>query len=91
LFTVRGNLRPTYFRKSFEFAEDVDKAHLYITCYGLYEAYINGVRVGDHVMAPGWTSYKHHLSYQTYDVGRLLKKGTNVIGVEVGEGGIVGD
>jgi alpha-L-rhamnosidase len=86
IVTVRGNLRPTYFRKSFEFAEDVDKAHLYITCYGLYEAYINGVRVGDHVMAPGWTSYKHHLSYQTYDVGRLLKKGTNVIGVEVGEG-----
>jgi alpha-L-rhamnosidase len=37
-------------------------------------------------MAPGWTSYKHHLSYQTYDVSELLKRGTNVIGVEVGEG-----
>ncbi|PMD31433.1 glycoside hydrolase family 78 protein [Hyaloscypha variabilis F] len=84
--TSAGNLRPTYFRKSFELADDIAQAKLYITCHGLYEAFINGAKVGDHVMAPGWTSYKHHLSYQTYDVSELLKRGTNVIGVEVGEG-----
>lgn len=86
IVTVHNNLRPTLFRKSFELADDPIHARLYATCYGLYEAFVNGVRVGDHVMAPGWTSYKHHLCYQTYDVRDLLKKGANVIGVEVGEG-----
>jgi alpha-L-rhamnosidase len=86
IITANDNLQPMCFRKAFELADHVAGARLYITCHGLYEAFINGVRVGNHVMAPGWTSYKHHLSYQTYDVGNLLKKGTNVIGVEVGEG-----
>ena len=53
---------------------------------GLYEAIINGHRVGDHVLAPGWTSYKHHLNYQTFDVTKLLEDGENVIAVELGEG-----
>lgn len=59
---------------------------LYITSQGVYEPYINGKRVGDHVLAPGWTSYRHHLNYQTFDVRDLLQDGENVIGVEVGEG-----
>jgi alpha-L-rhamnosidase len=86
IFTTHNGLRPTYFRKSFELGQKVVGARLYITCYGLYEASINGSRVGDHAMAPGWTSYKHQLNYQTYDIGYLLQKGMNVIGVEVGEG-----
>jgi alpha-L-rhamnosidase len=86
IISPHNSLRPTYFRKSFELTEEVLGARLYITCYGLYEASINGSRVGNHVMSPGWTSYKHHLNYQTYGVRHLLKKGINVIGVEVGEG-----
>jgi alpha-L-rhamnosidase len=84
--TSHNSLRPTYFRKSFELGQTMVDARLYVTCYGVYEASINGFRVGDHVMAPGWTAYKHQLNYQTYNVGHLLQKGTNVIGVEVGEG-----
>ena len=47
---------------------------------GSYEAEINGARVGDHVLAPGWTSYRHRLRYQTYDVTDLLREGANALG-----------
>ena len=47
-----------YFRKSFELGENIKSAKLYITSHGLYEAFINGKRVGDEVFTPGWTSYQ---------------------------------
>jgi alpha-L-rhamnosidase len=81
-----GALRPILFRKSFDVKDTIKSARLYITSQGAYEPYINGTRVGDHVLAPGWRSYKHHLNYQTFDVTSLLKIGQNAIGVEVGEG-----
>ncbi|KAF4627602.1 hypothetical protein G7Y89_g10548 [Cudoniella acicularis] len=80
------SLRPALFRKAFEVGEKIRSARLYITAHGVYEAFINGKKVGDHVLAPGWTSYKHRLTYQTYDVTSLLAEGENAIGVEVGEG-----
>ena len=43
-------------------------ARLYVTAHGVYVATLNGGRVGDDVLAPGWTSYHHRLRYQTYDV-----------------------
>jgi alpha-L-rhamnosidase len=85
-FAPNGAMRPTLFRKSFTLSAKVQKARLYITSHGLYESHINGSRVGDHVLAPGWTSYHHHLNYQTFDVTKLLVEGENAIGVEVGEG-----
>lgn len=81
-----GALRPVLFRKPFEVEGNIKSARLYITSQGVYEPHINGSRVGDHVLAPGWTSYKHHLNYQTFDVTSLVKSGENAIGVEVGEG-----
>ncbi|RDW85125.1 hypothetical protein BP6252_02715 [Coleophoma cylindrospora] len=83
-----GPLRPVRLRKTFTIPpkRDIQKSRLYITCLGIYEAYINGVRVGDHVMAPGWTSYHHRLNYQTFDVAPLLREGENVISVEIAEG-----
>jgi alpha-L-rhamnosidase len=81
-----GALRPVLFRKPFKLANKVRKARLYITAQGIYEAHINGTRVGDHVLAPGWTSYNHRLSYQTFDITQLLVEGENAIGVEIGEG-----
>jgi alpha-L-rhamnosidase len=79
-------LRPALFRKDFETEGEISSARLYITSQGVYIPWINGVRVGDHEMAPGWTSYRHQLNYQTFDVKDHLKAGSNVIGVEVGEG-----
>lgn len=91
--SLGGSLQPALFRKTFEYtrsSETLRSARLYITCHGIYEAHLNGKRIGDHVFAPGWTSYNHHLNYQTYDVTALLHEDENVIGVEVGEGWFCG-
>jgi alpha-L-rhamnosidase len=86
--------RPQYFRKVFSLPEDfrtILKARLYITGCGVYEAFINGRRIGDEEMAPGWTSYNHRLVVQTCDVTDLLTPDrANVIAVEVGEGWFAG-
>lgn len=80
--------QPVYFRKPFDIeADEIARARLYITSLGIYEAEINGKRVGDHVLAPGWQSYNYRHVYDTYDVTNLLNGGEeNAIGVIVGEG-----
>jgi alpha-L-rhamnosidase len=82
--------QPIMLRKEFDVQSDVASARLYITSYGLYEAYINGQRVGDAVLAPGWQSYSHRLVYDTYDVTNLLSSGGAAIGIVVGEGWYAG-
>ncbi|MCD0486669.1 glycoside hydrolase family 78 protein [Pedobacter sp. MC2016-14] len=74
------------FRRSFELAKAVKSARLYITAHGIFEAYLNGKRIGDEYFAPGWTSYRKRLQYQVYDVTSLLNKGKNAAGVMVGDG-----
>ncbi|MBI9070213.1 MAG: family 78 glycoside hydrolase catalytic domain [Melioribacteraceae bacterium] len=75
-----------YFRKEFKIDDNVKSARLYITSHGLYEAYINGSRVGEQVLTPGWTSYNKRLQYQTYDVTDLVKGNGNAIGTALGDG-----
>jgi alpha-L-rhamnosidase len=79
-------VQPVRFRRGFQVKETPQQARLYITAQGLYESFINGTKIGDHVLAPGWTSYDHQLPYQTFDVLAQLKKGENVIAAEVAEG-----
>ena len=78
--------RPVYFRREFPLEGKVESARLYITGLGIYEAEVNGERVGDAVLAPGWQSYHHRHVYDTYDVTDMLKDGDNAIGIAVGEG-----
>jgi alpha-L-rhamnosidase len=73
-------------RREFAVRAGAVRARLHASALGLYEAEINGARVGDHVLAPGWTSYDHRLRYQTFDVLPLLREGTNCIGAILGEG-----
>lgn len=73
------------FRKQFTVSK-VKKARLYATACGLYEAHINGKRVGDFVLAPGITNYKKRLQYQNYDVTDLLCEGENVLTAELADG-----
>lgn len=73
------------FRKQFAVSK-VKKARLYATACGLYEAHINGKRVGDFVLAPGITNYKKRLQYQTYDVTDLLCDGENVLTASLADG-----
>jgi alpha-L-rhamnosidase len=74
------------FRKEFTSTKKIKSAVAYITAHGLYEARINGQRVGDSYLTPGWTSYNKRLQYQTYDVTSLLKNGKNAIAVILGSG-----
>jgi alpha-L-rhamnosidase len=64
----------------------VARARLYITAQGLYVCEINGHRVGDALLTPGWTSYHHRLLVQSYDVTELLQDGANTLGAILGEG-----
>lgn len=73
-------------RRHFSVAGDVVAARIYATSLGLYEVRLNGRRVGDAVLTPGWTSYHHRLQYQTYDVTALLREGDNVLGAILGDG-----
>lgn len=73
------------FRKVFR-AADIKKARLYMTACGLYEAAINGQRVGDFVRAPGITDYRKRVQCQTYDVTALLQDGENTLTVQLADG-----
>lgn len=69
-----------------KFTAKAGKAVLRATALGLYFAELNGVRVGDRYLTPGWTSYNKMLQVQEYDVSALLKAGENVLSLTVGEG-----
>lgn len=87
-------LRPSpVFRKQFKVNKKIRSASAFITAHGMYEAFINGGRVGNDYLTPGWTSYKNRLQYQVYDVTDMLKAGENAIGVMLGSGwyrGLIG-
>lgn len=87
---VDGPKQPILFRKAFNTDFNITSARLYITALGLYVAEINGNRVGDHVLAPGYEAYNHRHVYDTYDVTEHVKSGENAIGVTVGEGWFAG-
>ena len=61
------------FRKKIHCEKKIAKARMYVTALGIYEMTLNGEKVGDIYFAPGFTSYKHQLQYQTYDVTKQLK------------------
>lgn len=75
-----------YLRRGFTLAAPVKTARLYITAHGLYEAWLNGQRVGDQVFTPGYTPYDKQLQYQVYDVTGLLQQGDNTLGAILGDG-----
>jgi alpha-L-rhamnosidase len=82
-----AEVRPSpLLRKSFAINKPVKSARLYITSHGLYESHLNGKRVGDAVLTPGWTSYNKRLQYQVYDVTALLRQGENTAGVILADG-----
>ncbi|MBO9618243.1 MAG: family 78 glycoside hydrolase catalytic domain [Niabella sp.] len=86
-YTEDSVLRPSpLLRKEFSTTKKIARATAYITAHGMYEAYVNGNRVGDAHFTPGWTSYKTRLQYQTYDITDLLKQGKNAFGVILGNG-----
>ena len=82
--------RPGYLlRASFDLSGipgEIRHARVYSTAHGVYELEFNGARVGEDVLAPGWTSYGHRLRSQTHDVTDMLTDGANVIGAWLADG-----
>lgn len=78
--------RPTLVRTVFRVDGEIVRARLYATAHGLYEAEINGVRVGSDTLSPGWTVYRERLRFYTYDVTDLLLPGENALGAWLGDG-----
>ena len=83
--TTKSNPAPLL-RAEFQLDGTIASARAYVTSLGLYEMELNGKRVGNHVLAPGWTSYDKRLQYDTYDVTDLLERGRNAVGVTLGDG-----
>jgi alpha-L-rhamnosidase len=77
---------PLYLRRDFRLTQLPVRARLYATARGVYEPRLNGTRVGDLELAPGWTEYHRRLQYQTYDVTDQLRVGDNVIAAIVADG-----
>jgi alpha-L-rhamnosidase len=78
-------------RKEFDLKDGIESARIYATGVGLYELHLNGERVGEDLLAPGWTSYSKRIQYQTYDVTSQLKGSSNAIGVMLADGWYKGD
>jgi alpha-L-rhamnosidase len=74
------------FRHEFTLAAPVTRARLYVTGLGYYEAFVNGTRVGDQVLDPGWTMYGKRVFYSTYDITLALRPGRNCLGAMLGNG-----
>ncbi|MEO7220840.1 MAG: family 78 glycoside hydrolase catalytic domain, partial [Devosia sp.] len=78
--------RASFIRKVFPLSSVEANSTLRISALGLYRAFINGKRVGNDQLTPGWTVYTQRLSYQTYDVSDLLVAGENTIDIWLGDG-----
>ncbi len=73
-------------RNEFDVTKPVKSARLYATALGAYEMFLNGKRVSEDVLAPGWTDYRERVVYQAYDVTAQLAPGSNVIGALLAPG-----
>ena len=82
-----GGHRPTHLlHTDFTSREGLTNATLRITAHGVYEAHLNGERIGDQELTPGYTQYEHHLQVQSFDVTAAVRVGTNSIVVELSDG-----
>jgi alpha-L-rhamnosidase len=82
--TRDDSLRSTMMRKTFTAENSIAQARLYVTGLGNYKFYINGQKVDEDILTPGWTHYPDRLQYQVYDVTDLVKNGENVAGAMLG-------
>lgn len=91
---ISGPVQPdgltSQLRREFQTSKPILQARLYITALGIYQARINGQRVGADYFAPGWTDYNKRIQYQTYDVTKLIRTGQNAVAVDLAPGWYAG-
>ena len=75
-----------YLRHAFNINKKIKRATAYTTALGLYELRLNGNKVGDDYLLPGWTDYNKRLYYQTFDITNQLSQGENVVGAIIADG-----
>lgn len=80
-----------YVSKGFDLGKPVARARLFATALGLHETFVNGARVSDERLAPGWTDYNKRLPYRVYDVTAKLRTGGNTLGALLGNGWFSGN
>lgn len=81
-----NKLCATVFQRGFQLRGKAAEAKLTLTAHGVFVAQLNGARVGNDILAPGWTVYQKRHQYLTYDVTTLLQSGENCLAVTVGRG-----
>ncbi len=84
--TLFGNDPAPLFRKEFAVNKKIKKAFVYVSGLGYYEASLNGNKIGNRLLDPGWTDYSKRVLYSTYDVTTLIKPGDNCLGILLGNG-----
>ena len=80
-----------YLRKNFTVNQAVRRATVYVTALGAYELHLNGQKVGNDVLTPGWTQFTKRVYYQTYDVTGMVQAGANTLGAILGDGWYASD
>ena len=78
------------FRTEFVLDSRPARARVYASALGLYELWVNGSRIGTHVLAPGWTDFHRRVQYQTHDLTTLLQPGPNAVAILLGDGWYAG-
>ncbi len=73
-------------RRTFAVSAPVKSARIYATALGAYELFLNGKRVGEQVLAPGWTDFRQRVVYQTYDVTAQIAQSNNALGALLAPG-----
>lgn len=81
-----GKQTPFYARKEFPIEKPVLRAQALVCGLGQFVFHVNGQKVGDHELDPGWTNYRKLIQYVSFDVTELLRPGQNALGAEVGNG-----
>ncbi len=84
--TIKHDGRSLLLRNEFECTHKIKNAKAYVTGLGYYELYLNGKRIGDHVLSPAKTNYDKEVLYDTYDVTEQLLNGGNAVGIHLGNG-----
>lgn len=84
--SILPNYSSMILRKEFPVSKNLVRAVIHISGLSEYELTINGKKVGDYLLSPGWTDYKKTILYNTYDVTKQLQDGTNAVGIILGNG-----
>jgi alpha-L-rhamnosidase len=85
-FAEENALPARLLRKEFDTPRKVVRATAYVAGLGLFELYLNGVKIGDQVLSPGLTDYDKRVQYVTFDVTSRIAAGRNAIGLLLGNG-----